>query len=105
MGTSLDTKRRASARTVVSFGQSRTGPAHPSRSRDRPSRSRDQVADGTKPIVFASKGFEHAEPAASMTTPAMTTTNARILIADDQADIVSALKLLLIDEGFEVVAA
>jgi DNA-binding NtrC family response regulator len=29
----------------------------------------------------------------------------RILVADDQADIVSALKLLLVDEGFEVVAA
>ena len=29
----------------------------------------------------------------------------RILVADDQADIVSALKLLLVDEGFDVVAA
>src|SRR5262245_57780941 len=29
----------------------------------------------------------------------------RILVADDQADIVSALKLLLADEGFEVVSA
>jgi CheY-like chemotaxis protein len=35
----------------------------------------------------------------------MTPASARLLIADDQADIVSALKLLLGDEGFDVVAA
>jgi DNA-binding NtrC family response regulator len=35
----------------------------------------------------------------------MTALKARILVADDQADIVQALKFLLVDEGFEVVAA
>ena len=33
------------------------------------------------------------------------TTPVRILIADDQADVLNALRLLLIDEGYEVVAA
>src|SRR5688572_31686918 len=31
------------------------------------------------------------------------TSPARILIADDQADILNALRLLLLDEGFEVI--
>src|SRR5438094_5266901 len=96
MGTSLDTKVCATARPVENRGIRAAGFA-----RDavaglavaRPRQGRRTQLDDYNPRLRLR----------DMTTNAPH--RARILIADDQADVVTALKLLLSDEGYDVTAA
>src|SRR5262249_481791 len=72
----------------------RAGPS--SRARDSRSHRRDANRSPTNRTTYVR--VMSSKPMTPMHT-------VRILVADDQADIVTALKLLLGDEGFDVVAA
>src|SRR5262249_22002530 len=93
-GTWIDTNRRASDHPAKTLRKSRRGA--PTRRADATRRRENAIAPRSQ-LPHASFRLTRGLMASMQPT--------RVLIADDQADIVQALRLLLADEGFEVISA